>query len=175
MAAVAIRPEGLIDLSRDLARHQSGAGRPRPVWLRRAASGAYYAVFHAFSRGLADHLLADGDESDRLRLTRSVGHAPLREVCGWVTGGRNAGKQHVRPIVSTLQAHAHSRQVADITFRLQEYRHRADYDHLAPFDKASVLSAINESEYVVSRISAMSGSRELGMFFSLIALQSQLR
>ena len=79
--AVAIDPRRVIEHARDLARHQSGAGRPRSVWLRRAVSAAYYAVFHAFAVRIAGQVLPQGSAVDQQRLTRSLEHAALREVC----------------------------------------------------------------------------------------------
>jgi uncharacterized protein (UPF0332 family) len=173
--AVAIDPRRLIEHARDLARHQSGAGRPRPVWLRRAASAAYYSVFHAIALGSAQQMLPHGSAEDHQRLSRSLEHSALKEVCQWVTGNPGAGKQHVQPIVATLQVDADVKQLAGIAFRLQETRHLADYDHLAPFGKASVLSTINEAELALDTIDSLAGMATLEKFLALVALQSRLR
>ncbi len=173
--AVAIDPRRVIDHARDLARHQSGAGRPRPVWLRRAVSAAYYAVFHAFALHIAGQVLPQGSSADQQRLTRSLEHNALREVCQWVTGKPGAGKQHVQPIVASLQGDPNIRQLASITFRLQEGRHLADYDHLAGFDKASALSFVNEAEVVLDGLDTLAGGPKLEQLLALIALHSKLR
>ena len=173
--AVPIDPRRVVEHARDLARHQSGAGRPRSVWLRRAASSAYYAVFHGFGLAIAEQLLAGGSQVDRLRLTRSLDHHALREVCQWVTAAPGAGKQHVRAIVSLIQGDPATRQVAGITFRLQETRHLADYDHLAAFDKASVLSYVAQADLVLNRLGGRAGSLPLQQLLALIALHSKLR
>lgn len=173
--AVAIDPRQVINHARDLARHQSGAGRPRPVWLRRSISAAYYAVFHSFALRTAAHVLPQGSPSDQQRLTRSLEHAALREVCQWITGSPGAGKQHVQPIVTSLQGDTEIQLVASTTFRLQEARHLADYDHLAAFDKASALSFVNEAELVLNWLDALAGSAKLEQLLALIALHSKLR
>ncbi len=172
--AVAIDPVRVVAHARELARHQTGAGRPRPVWLRRSISAAYYAVFHAFGLKIAAQVLPHGSDTDRQRLTRSLQHVALREVCQWVTGNPGAGKTHVQPIVAQLQTDPQIRQIANITFRLQEARHLADYDHLAGFDKASALSYVAQAEWVVDRLEALTGSVELEQFLALIALHSKL-
>jgi hypothetical protein len=173
--AVAIDSRRVIEHARDLARHQSGAGRPRPIWLRRSVSAAYYAVFHAFGLRIAEQVLPQGTPTDQQRLTRSLEHGALREVCQWVTGNPGAGKQHVQPIVATLQADPDIRQLASITFRLQEARHLADYDHLAAFDKASALASVNEAELALNTLDGLAGGRQLELLLALIALHSKLR
>lgn len=173
--AVAIDPRGLIEHARVLARHQSGAGRPRAIWIRRGASAAYYAVFHDFALRVGAQAMPQAPLVDRHRLTRSVGHVALREVCRWVSGNPGAGKQHVQSIVAALQADADISQLGDITFRLQETRHLADYDHGAAFGKASVLSSIDQAERALNTLDAKTGSPELEGLLALIALHSKLR
>lgn len=172
--AVAIDPRRVIDHARELARHQAGAGRPRPVWLRRSISAAYYSVFHAFGLRLSAQLLPQGSAEDQQRLTRSLEHRALREVCQWLTGNPGAGRQHVRPIVAALQGDPQMRQIAGITFRLQEARHLADYDHLAAFDKATSLSFVNQAEFVLDQLDTLAGSPGLEQLLALIALHSNL-
>lgn len=172
--AVPIRPRGLVEHARDLAQHQSGAGRPRALWLRRAVSAAYYAVFHAIALAVAQHLLPNGTADEQQRLTRSLEHRALKEVCQWVTGNPGTGKEHVRPIIADLQADPDIRLIAGIAFRLQESRHQADYDHLAPFGKVSVLSSINEAQLALDRLDALAGNVNLAKFLALVALHSSL-
>jgi uncharacterized protein (UPF0332 family) len=173
--AVAIDPRRVVEHAGELARHQSGAGRPRPIWLRRAVSAAYYAVFHAFALRVARQVLPQGSSGDQQRLTRSLEHTALREVCQWVIGNPGAGKQHIQPIVASLQGDPSVKQLASITFRLQEARHLADYDHFAAFDKASALSSVNEAEVVLNTLDALSGHANLEQLLALIALHSKLR
>lgn len=172
---VAIDPGRLVAHARELARHQGGAGRPRPIWLRRSISAAYYAVFHAFALHVAAQVLPQGSVEDWQRLTRSIDHSALRDVCRWVAGDQGAGKEHVQPIIATLQTDPEIRQVASITFRLQEARHLADYDHLAPFDKALALSFVDQAEWVVDRLEALATTQALEKLVALIALRSKLR
>lgn len=173
--AVAIDPRRVVEHAEELALHQSGAGRPRPIWLRRAVSAAYYAVFHAFALRVAGQVLPHGSSVDQQRLTRSLEHAALREVCQWVIGRPGAGKKHVQPIVASLQSDPAVRQLAGITFRLQEARHLADYDHLAAFDKASTLSSVNEAKVVLDGLETLAGGPKLEQLLALIALHSKLR
>lgn len=135
-AAAPIDPGHLIDHARDLAHHHIGPGSLRPVYMRRAASAAYYAFFHAMALRVSQQVLPNGSAEDRQRRSRSVGHAELRDVCQWIIGPSGAGKRHLQPIVATLQQDGRVVRIAGIAFRLQEERHRADYDHLATFGKA---------------------------------------
>jgi hypothetical protein len=173
--AVAINPRHLIEHARDLAQHHTGAGRPRAVLLRRAVSAAYYAVFHAVGLHVGQQVLPRGTAEDQQRLTRSLEHTALKEVCQWVTGTPGAGKKHVQPIVAVLQADAEVKQVAGIAFRLQEARHLADYDHLTAFGKASVLSTVNEAERALDTLADLAGQPNLEKLLALIALHSKLR
>jgi hypothetical protein len=65
--AVPIDPLKLIEAGRDFANHSRGKGRPRPVWLRRAVSTAYYALFHRLCCDAAEHLLPKGSEQQKLQ------------------------------------------------------------------------------------------------------------
>lgn len=173
-AAAPIDPRHLIDHARDLAHHHIGPGSLRPVYLRRAASAAYYAFFHAMALRVSQQVLPNGSAEDRQRRSRSVGHAELRDVCQWIIGPSGAGKRHVQPIVATLQQDGRVVRIAGIAFRLQEERHRADYDHLATFGKAAVLSLINEAELALNELDHLLDNPEFERLIALVALHTRL-
>lgn len=113
------------------------------VWLRRAVSAANYAVFHEAALRVGRQALPSGSAEDQQRLSRSVGHGALRDVCQWMIG-KGTGKAHAQPIVAVLQQDARIVGITRITLRLQDERHRADDDHLTRFGKAGVLSLVND-------------------------------
>src|SRR5207249_2010111 len=122
-------------------------GRPRTVWLRRAVSAAYYSVFHGIALATTKQLAPSSSREDWLGFCRSIEHHRLVEVCSWI-GGRKAaaGKEHVRLIVSRLRSNPDVRELAGIVGRLQQERHRADYDHLSAFEKREALTLVEEAE-----------------------------
>lgn len=173
MAAVPIRPRRLVEHAHDLIAHHEAAGRPRPIWLRRAVSAAYYAVFHGVSLATVEQLAPNATAEERFRLARSLEHSRLAEVCSWVSGRTPGGKRHTQPIVAILHARPELRQLGDIVRRLQEERHRADYDHLADFDKATALSPVQQAERALDLLDGFRGDPDLERFLALIALHTQ--
>lgn len=174
-ASVPIDPWKLIGHAEDLAAHQPGPGRPRPVWLRRAVSAAYYASFHQIALYTAWHLLAGGTRTERLQLCRSIGHRQIRDVCDWVDASNPVGRTHSRAIVEALRRNKRLREVCNAFGQLQEARHQADYDHQASFDKATTLSYVEQSRRVVTSIAELDGQADLERFLALVALNAQLR
>lgn len=172
--AVPIDPAKLIEAAREHANHHGGAGRPRPIWLRRAVSSAYYALFHYLGRHAARHLLPGARPEEQLRLARSFNHRAIKDVCEWIAGRRGANiPQHSRRLVQSLQGTSLV-GVADVFCDLQEARHSADYDHLAPFPKAAALGYIQDAERAMQTLDAQS-DRDRQAFFSLVSLQTKLR
>lgn len=175
--AVPIDPKKLREHARALATHQDGAGRPRPVWLRRAVSSAYYSAFHAVSLATTLQLAPQSSSEDRYRLSRSIDHGRLAEVCGWIRGqkGDGAGRQHVQPIVSDLRLNPAIQELATHIAELQEARHQADYDHLYVVGKATALTYVAQASRVLELLDQSSSDPYLQSFLALIALNTQLR
>ena len=173
MAAGPIDPIELIAAATEFAEHQADAERPRPIWLRRAVSSAYYALFHAISTQAADHLLPEAAHEDRLRLARSFGHRPLKEVCEWISGRRGRPPQHAKPLVWSLGA-APVADVAATFCDLQEARHRADYDHLALFPEDDLLEYVGDAEAAIWDLATEPASQRQA-FFALVSLRASLR
>jgi hypothetical protein len=169
---VPIDPAKLIEAAAEFAEHQTGAGRPRAIWLRHAVSSAYYALFHAISRQTADHLLPEAANEDRLRLTRSFGHTPVKEVCEWISGRRGKPPRHAKPLVQSLE-HAAVADVASMFCDLQEARHRADYDHLASFTKDDVVEHVRDAKAAIGDLAAAPADQRQA-FFALVSLRARL-
>lgn len=171
--AVPIDPARLIDVARQLAHHHAGAGRPRPVWLRRAVSSSYYALFHALARQTAEHLVPNACPQHRLQLARTFTHAALKEACEWISGRRGNPPQHARALITTLSGTS-IEDVAAVLCDLQEARHRADYDHLASFSKAAVLGYIQDADEAIQKLSAADQTHRETLF-ALVALRTAIR
>lgn len=92
---VPIDPWKLIEAAQDFAKHKgkAGKGRPRPIWLRRAVSSAYYALYHGLSRAAAEHLLPNGSNEDQLKVTRLFRHNAMKGTCAQIAG-RQGGKSN---------------------------------------------------------------------------------
>lgn len=171
--AVPIDPQKLVEAAREFVGHQSGAGRPKPIWLRRAVSSAYYGLFHYICRETADHLLPNGTLEQRLRLARSFGHPDLNQACAWIAGRPGGANSNVQPIVDSLRSSPIAGVAASFC-DLQEARHRADYDHLAPFSKATAIAHVDDAEKAISTLkNAQPSDREA--FFSLLTIRARLR
>lgn len=165
----------MIEAARSFAEHQQGAGRPRPVWLRRAVSSAYYALYHRLTIGTAAHTLQTaGGEQDMLRMTRAFGHRAMKESCEWVAGRRRPSKipREVRGLVESLR-HTPIEDLAASFCDLQEARHRADYDHLARFSKAETVSHIDEAENAIKAL-AEADEAARDSLFALLALGTRI-
>ena len=149
--AVPIDPLKLIEAARDLADHQSGQGRPRPVHLRRAVSTAYYALFHRISRDAAEQLLPGGSKLDQLKLARTFGHKALKDNCAQIAGRQGKTHKHVKTLIEGLRS-TPIEGVAASFCDLQEARHRADYDHLAPISKPMAIGHIEDARKAIQTL-----------------------
>jgi hypothetical protein len=104
---VPIDPWKLIEAAQDFAKHKGGKGRPRPIWLRRAVSTAYYALYHGLSRAAAEHILPNGSSEDQLKLSRLFRHNSMKGVCAQIAS-RQGGKsnEYLDPLAKRLQSTA---------------------------------------------------------------------
>lgn len=142
--------------------------------MRRAASLAYYALFHCLSRGAAECLLPGSKKQEQLHVARLFNHVEMKQVCEWIAGRTGEAKinQHVRQLVKRLK----STEIADVATAfcdLQETRHRADYDHLNPVSRPTAAASVDDAEQSISTLeAAKAGDREA--FFALLALRVRI-
>jgi uncharacterized protein (UPF0332 family) len=130
--------DDLLASARKLA--NSSRGRPRQSDLRRAVSTAYYALFHAFAQDAANLLTGVGTNRAAKawsQVYRSLEHGFAKNAC----------KQ-----VASLGFPQSLRHCADAFVRLQESRHKADYDPDERLDLVDVLFAIWLAENAISQL-----------------------
>ena len=140
-----MRPGDLLETARILALFDR-RGSPRQSNLRRAASTAYYAMFHCLARCVADSFVG-GAGANRSELAwrqayRSLEHSPAKNRCQNVT----RMKKFPRAI----------REFAGLFPIMQTIRHEADYDPHAKFRRASVMSDIEKIEIAIRKLDKVS-------------------
>ena len=120
-----------------------GKRRQKTVYLRRAVSDAYYAMFHALCINNADHLVGVTRRSSEawVRVYRGLDHSRSKELFKKRTfGSRNPAFQII----------------ASAFIELQEQRHLADYDPRPNFrSRNQVGPIIVLSELAIQAIEAL--------------------
>jgi hypothetical protein len=122
---------------------------------------------------MAWHLLPHGTDEDRYRLARSVPHAQISDLCVLLT--RKGGNLHVQPMVDQLRSDTDLVALARLFLDLQQARHDADYDHMAPIKKATVLGHIADAERALRLADKLASTHNYESFLSLLALKSTLK
>lgn len=149
-------------------------GRPDAFRMRRAASFAYYALFHSLARSAAECLLPKGATEEQLHLARLFNHAEMKQACEWIAGRTGDSKinQYVLPVVKRLRATPIA-EVASAFCDLQQARHRADYDHLRPVSRPTAAVSVDDAEKSIKALAeAKQTDREA--FFALLALRARI-
>lgn len=144
MPSYPIEPDKLLDAAERLTPAGVGRGRPPYTAHRRAASTAYYAVFHAITERVAELAFPNADAALRRRVRRWVAHADISTVCRWVSGLQGTGNYGVPAHIRTLLApqgrpsniDANAVSIADGFLELHEKRMEADCDHEAVFTRS---------------------------------------
>lgn len=131
-----MRPSELIEVARALAASE----RPSQACLRRAASTAYYALFHALCAAAADTLVGERADETWSRVYRAPNHAAARRACT------------NRELVERLPPGLH--RFTTLFPTLQTRRHDADYEPKAAFVASEVLADISAAESVIAALAA---------------------
>lgn len=118
--------------------------------LRRAASTAYYALFHKVLRAGAKRFMGEGKEASPgyALLYRSFNHGRIKAVCeslNAATLNANLKRQLGRSAVSQDM-----RDFAYAFVALQEARHSADYDPVAVFLPSDVVALVGAADYAMA-------------------------
>lgn len=135
--------------------------------VRRAASAAYYAVFHA----ITDEWSQLFRPSVRSAAVRMLDHGPAKNAA---TKMRNAGS-----ILDTMQGRPHCptvlRDIADAFVHLQERRHKADYDTGVPFQMGDAFEAIKRADRLLKDLAEARATCPGELQAFLLALHSKQR
>ena len=119
--------------------------KPRQADLRRAVSTAYYALFHAMAKNVADTMVGvvKGNRSEQVwaQAYRGLQHGDARTACDAV---RN---QNVPQGI---------RECADAFLELQAARHAADYDPLFRLTRAKAVTLVERAQEAVGKLRAAS-------------------
>jgi uncharacterized protein (UPF0332 family) len=142
--------------------------------MRRAASLAYYALFHSLSRGAAECLLPNGKQDEQLHIARLFNHSEMKQACEWIAGRTGEAKinQHLRPLAKRLKTTPIA-EVASAFCDLQEARHRADYDHLSPVSRPTAAASVDDAEQGIKTLAATKAG-DSAAFYLLLALRARV-
>ena len=114
-------------------------GRPRQAMLRRAASTAYYAMFHALCQSNADTLVGQSP--------------PGPHTDPWVEAYRalqhGTAKTRLASYIQLMQDPA-VRNFGQAFVNMQQQRISADYDPRARFVRSEVVASIDRSEAAIN-------------------------
>jgi uncharacterized protein (UPF0332 family) len=146
--------------------------KPRQASLRRAASAAYYSVFHLLIDD-ATRLLAPGNPAGLRKLVRrSFTHADMKTVCKQFGSGSKAPPTATASLINA-PIENEIITVAQIFVQLQEQRHQADYDVTASFTRFAALQIV-QSAAQASRAWSKARSRpNARVFLAALLLQRQ--
>lgn len=135
----------LLEQARQLARHEPR--RPKQASLRRAASTAYYAVFHLLVDAASRELVSgQGQEALRQRVARALNHSDMKAGCQALANWNPSNPP--RPLAGLLPdgPSAEVETIAVAFVELQQARHEADYDLSRRFARADVSALLNVAD-----------------------------
>ncbi len=131
--------DDLIALASRLA--SASPNKPRQADLRRAVSTAYYALFHAVAKNVADTMAGavkrNRSEQAWAQAYRGLQHGDARAACEAI---RN---QNVSAAIKVC---------ADAFVELQTARHAADYDPLHRLTRAMALLAVRRARDAIYKL-----------------------
>jgi len=130
-------PNDLLEQAQFLV--QRDQRRPRQASLRRAVSTSYYAVFHLLSASSASQASPAAPLGLSNRIQRSLEHGVMKQAAKSFESGHPP--DHISPFLS-VPLPAALVSVARGFVRLQDERHKADYDVALRFDRAAAQDAV---------------------------------
>jgi hypothetical protein len=155
--------QDLLEQARFLSRREAGRGRPRQASLRRAVSTAYYAVFHLLSAEATSQACPANPAGLRERVQRALGHDTMKQAA-------NAFQSNRLPAnISPLLGHPVAAPLISVArgfVRLQEERHKADYDLSDQFDRLRVQGLLREAEQVFSDWNTVRNTDDAHLFLA---------
>lgn len=138
MAQRLIQPHELILLAEHLAGVGAGRGKPRTIYLRRAISTAYYALFHRLSQHAVQRLLGDAWGPKHSAVARWLTHTDLAKLADAANGRGNAAlRGALEPVADPVS------EIMQNFLDLQSSRHAADYDDYVDVTKAMTVNFVD--------------------------------
>jgi hypothetical protein len=129
-----VRPTDLLLTAEDLLKTARGA--PRQANLRKACSAVYYALFHTLCETCASTLIGDQDTQRAwTQMYRARDHRVARTNC--------KRQDMIARFPGEIQT------FADMFARMQEKRHRADYDPNGRYYKSGVSTDIEQARVAI--------------------------
>lgn len=119
--------------------------RPKQASLRRAVSTAYYALFHFLIDEACRNVVGTSHQRRNLRavLARAFSHSTMLKASKSFSGGNlPAG---IADMLASATVPSELREVAHSFVRLQEERHRADYNLASRFSRDEANNLIGRS------------------------------
>jgi hypothetical protein len=151
--------DDLVALANRLA--SASPNKPRQADLRRAASTAYYALFHALAKNVADTMAGavKGHRSEQAwaQAYRGLQHGDARSAC---EGIRNQNlPQEIK-------------DCADAFVVLQSARHAADYDPLHRLTRAEAVLAVQSAKDAIGKLRCAT-SKDCRDFTGLVLMRKR--
>jgi hypothetical protein len=171
-----LSPDALLAHARRLVGDGDDGTAEHALDLRRAASSAYYAVFHELCFQAAAQVSGCPPGTDPPRvivahLARWFTHAAVADACDRAL---SLGTLVIDPGWKASRPQ-HLLFAAEMIRFLRNLRHRADYDRLAILEHDDVAQAVEKAVEVVELLRAHSASPAYRGFFVLVAMSARRR
>ena len=142
-------PQTLVEQARALL-SPDAVGRPRQANLRRAISSAYYGLFHRLCADATASMVGTArsrQEAARF-LVRKFEHGRMRGVCESFVGkmGRPALPDILRAALGARPLDVRLADVCAAFVKLQDERHRADYDLSYSSPRLDAVKLVDQAE-----------------------------
>lgn len=141
--------------------------KPKQVSLRRAASAAYYALFHRLIEE-ATGLFVREDFKRQALIARTFDHGKMKKVCAEFK--KNNLPEGLRLAATSYQAPAHLKTVAETFIKLQQLRHEADYNLDRSFTRPEVRQVIQETQSAFTAWNAVRSTDDARLFLACFLL-----
>lgn len=156
-------PDDLLDQAKLLV--HLDPNRPKQANLRRAVSTAYYAVFHLLAADAAAQASAARPAGLSIKVQRALDHKEMKDAA---KGFKSSNLPEIIAPLINGGLPVELIAVADAFIRLQEERHRADYDLDSSFDRAKAQGAVVQATRTFKDWATVRNSDEAKVFLAAL-------